>query len=97
MEAFSPEVKELLSASVAAAEGKRGGGGQKGRKEGGDLLSDPLGVAEDEDEQSPEEDGDDSRPDEDHDLHVGLVARAWAPERRQRRQSITPPRSLPSP
>lgn len=40
------------------------------------ALSDPLHVAEDEDEQSPEEDGDDSRPDEDHDLHAGLVTRA---------------------
>lgn len=37
-------------------------------------MTDPLGVAEDENEQSPEENGDDSSPDEDHDLHVGLVA-----------------------
>lgn len=49
-----------------------GRGGARRTREG--ALSDPLHVAEDEDEQSPEEDGDDSRPDEDHDLHAGLVA-----------------------
>ena len=37
------------------------------------ALSDPLDIAEDKDEQSPEEDGDDSGPDEDYNLHIGLV------------------------
>lgn len=35
--------------------------------------SDPLCVAEDQDEQSPEENSDDSRPDEDYNLYIGLV------------------------
>lgn len=35
--------------------------------------SDPLHIAEDEDEQSPEENSKDSSPDEDYNLHIGLV------------------------
>lgn len=39
----------------------------------GGKASDPLHIAEDEDEQGPEEHSDDSGPDEDYDLHVGLI------------------------
>lgn len=35
--------------------------------------SDPLHIAEDENEQGPEENGDDSSPDENYNLHVGPV------------------------
>lgn len=40
-------------------------------------CTDPLHVAEDQDEQGPEENGDDSCSDEDHNLHVGLIAGAF--------------------
>lgn len=43
----------------------------------GGGCTDPLHVAEDQDEQGPEEDRDDSCSDEDHDLHVGLIAGAF--------------------
>ena len=39
--------------------------------------TDPLHVAEDQDEQGPEENGDDPCSDEDHNLHVGLIAGAF--------------------
>lgn len=38
------------------------------------YRTDPLHVAEDQDEQDPEENGDDSCSNEDHNLHVGLIA-----------------------
>ena len=46
---------------------------QTGRHTRGGEASDPLHIAEDEDEQGPEEHSDDSGPDEDYDLHVGLI------------------------
>lgn len=56
------------------------------------ALSYPLGVAKDENEQSPEENGDDSGPDEDHDLHVGLVARASTQREKTINDTVFEPR-----
>lgn len=68
-------LKSLCHPAVTFYHGRRRG--RRKKKEWKEVdLSDPLGVAEDENEQSPEENGDDSRPDQDHDLHVGLVAGA---------------------
>lgn len=41
------------------------------------CWTDPLHVAEDDEEKDPEEDGDDSRPNQNHYFYIGLVIRAW--------------------
>lgn len=48
--------------------------------------SDPLHIAEDEDEQGPEENSDDSGPDEDYDLHTGFVT--WTLTERKKRSHV---------
>lgn len=55
--------------------------------------SDPLHIAEDENEQGPEENGDDSSPDENYNLHVGPVT--WSlSERKKGRKSVLDAKGL---
>lgn len=55
--------------------------------------SDPLHIAEDENEQGPEENGDDSSPDKNYNLHVGPVT--WSlSERKKGRKSVLDAKGL---